>query len=92
MDLNTIQTAITTMGFPIVMVIVLGWFIWKLWNKSQDQNEIRENKLYEVINKAQTQNDALSNTNAQFVAILNTYKTDLQTIKDNVQEIKMKIN
>ncbi len=92
MDLNTIQTAISTLGFPIVMVVALGWFIWKLWTKSQEQNETRENKLYEVINKAQSQNDALSNTNAQFVSILNTYKSDLETIKDDVQEIKTKFN
>lgn len=88
MDLNTIQTAISTLGFPIVMVIALGWFIWKLWTKSQEQNETRENKLYEVIGNAQAQNDALSRTNSEFVAVLNAYKSDLETIKNDVAEIK----
>ncbi len=70
------------------MVIALGWFIWKLWTKSQEQNEIRENKLYEVIGNAQVQNDALSRTNSEFVSVLNAYKSDLDTIKNDVAEIK----
>lgn len=88
MDLNTIQTAISTLGFPIVMVIALGWFIWKIWNKSQEQNDVRESKLYEVIAKAQTQNERLSATNSEFVKILTDYKSDLDTIKNDVAEIK----
>lgn len=91
MDLNTVQTAITSLGFPIVCVLAMGWFIWKLWNKSQDQNEKREEKLYSVIAVAQTQNEKLSQTNAEFVTVLNTYKQDLDTIKDDVAEIKQQI-
>lgn len=92
MDLNTIQTAISTLGFPIVMVIALGWFIWKIWTKSQEQNDVRESKLYEVISNAQAQNEALSKTNSEFVAVLNAYKSDLETIKSDVAEIKSATN
>ena len=92
MDLNSIQTVISTLGFPIVITIALMWFIWKLWNKTQTQNEARENKLYEVIGKAQAQNERLSETNSEFVAVLNAYKDDLQTIKNDVSDIKQKIN
>ncbi len=92
MDLNSIQTAISTLGFPIVITIALMWFIWKLWTKTQTQNEQRENKLYEVIGKAQAQNERLSATNSEFVAVLNAYKDDLQTIKNDVSDIKQKIN
>lgn len=88
MNLNTVQTAISTLGFPIVMVIALGWFIWKIWTKSQEQNDVRESKLYEVISNAQEQNEALSKTNSEFVAVLNAYKSDLETIKTDVAEIK----
>jgi predicted negative regulator of RcsB-dependent stress response len=91
-DLNSIQTAISTLGFPIVITIALMWFIWKLWTKTQTQNEQRENKLYEVIGKAQAQNERLSATNSEFVAVLNAYKDDLQTIKNDVSDIKQKIN
>jgi predicted negative regulator of RcsB-dependent stress response len=92
LDLNAIQTAISTLGFPIVIAIALMWFIWKLWNKTQAQNEQRENKLYEVIGKAQAQNERLSATNSEFVSVLNAYKDDLQTIKNDVSDIKQKIN
>lgn len=91
MDLNIIQQIITTLGFPIFCVIAMGLFISKLWNKSQEQNEKREEKLYEVISKAQIQNEQLSNTNAEFVKVLNEYKTDLETIKTDVADIKQQI-
>lgn len=68
------------------------WFIWKLWNKTQVQNEVRENKLYEVIGKAQAQNERLSATNSEFVAVLSTYKDDLETIKNDVADIKQQLD
>jgi cell division protein FtsB len=91
MDLSTIQSAIATLGFPIVCVIAMGWFIWKLWNRFQEQNEKREEKLYAVIISAQAQNDALSKTNAQFVAVLENYQKDLEGIKEDVTDIKVQL-
>jgi hypothetical protein len=88
MDVNTIQTAISTLGFPIVCVLFLGWFIWKIWMSQQDQNKEREDKLYEYLGKAQTVNEQLTNTNSEFVEVLHSYKTDLDTIKNDVTEIK----
>lgn len=91
MDLNVIQTAISTLGFPIVITCALMWFIWKLWNKTQMQNDKREMKLYEVIATAQVQNETLSKTNEKFVVVLNTYKDDLKSIKDDVADIKTQL-
>lgn len=91
MNLEVIQTAISTLGFPIVIAIALMWFIWKLWNKTQEQNDKREMRLYEVIANAQVQNDALSKTNEKFVLVLNTYKDDLKSIKEDVADIKTQI-
>ncbi len=91
MDLSVWQTAITTLGFPIVCVIAMGWFITRLWNKSQEQNEKREEKLYEVISKAQSQNEVLSKTNSEFVSVLTAYKLDLETIKNDVKDIKSQL-
>lgn len=88
MDVNTIQTAISTLGFPIVCVLFLGWFIWKIWMSQQDQNKEREDKLYEYIGKAQAVNEQLTKTNSEFVEVLNSYKSDLETIKNDVTEIK----
>ena len=88
MDVNTIQTLITSLGFPIVCVIALGWFIYNAFEKITAQSEKREEKLYTVIAQAQETNERLSNTNAEFVAVLNTYKSDLEDIKADVTEIK----
>ena len=88
MDINAIQTLITTLGFPIVCVIALGWFIYKAFEKFTAQAENREEKLYTVIAQAQETNERLSQTNAEFVSVLNTYKSDLEEIKSDVSEIK----
>lgn len=88
MDINTVQTLITSLGFPIVCVIALGWFIYKAFEKFTAQSEKREEKLYTVIAQAQETNERLTQTNAEFVAVLNTYKSDLEDIKADVSEIK----
>ena len=88
MDVNTIQTLITTLGFPICVCVALSWFIYKAFEKFTSQSEKREEKLYTVIAQAQETNERLSKTNAEFVAVLNTYKSDLEDIKADVTEIK----
>lgn len=88
MDANTIQTLISSLGFPIVCVLFLGWFIWKIWTCQQEQNEKREDKLYSVVAQAQETNERLTNTNCEFVEILHSYKSDLDEIKNDVSEIK----
>lgn len=88
MDVNTIQTLVSTLGFPICCVIFLGWFIWKIWMGQQNTNKQREDKLYEFIGKAQSVNEELTKTNADFVTVLNTYRSDLDEIKTDVSEIK----
>lgn len=88
MDINTIQTLITSLGFPIVCVVALGWFIWKIWTSQQDQNKEREDKLCEYLGKAQALNEELTKTNSEFVEVLHSYKSDLDTIKNDVTEIK----
>lgn len=91
MDVSSIQQMITTLGFPIVCVIALAFFIWKIWTKNVEQNEKREEKLYVVVGKAQEQNEQLSKTNAEFVTVLSSYKDDLKEIKEDVVEIKQKL-
>ena len=88
MNVNTIQTLITTLGFPICVCVALSWFIYKAFEKFTAQSEKREEKLYTVIAQAQETNERLSKTNAEFVAVLNTYKSDLEDIKADVTEIK----
>ena len=88
MDVNTIQTLIASVGFPIVCVLALGWFIYKAFEKFTDASAKREEKLYSIIADAQVTNEKLLETNAEFVSVLDTYKTDLVDIKNDVAEIK----
>ena len=79
---------ISTVGFPIVCVIALGYFVYIAWEKINEQNEKREDKLYDVIVKAQANNEMLLETNKEFVAVLETYKTDITEIKHDIEDIK----
>ena len=88
MDVNTIQTLITSVGFPIVCVLALGWFIYEAFKKFTSNAEKREEKLYAIITEAQATNKELLETNAGFVSVLDAYKTDLVTIKNDVAVIK----
>ena len=88
MDVNTVQTLITSVGFPIVCVLALGWFIYKAFEKFTDASAKREEKLYTIIAEAQATNERLLQTNSEFVLVLDTYKTDLVAIKEDVAEIK----
>ena len=90
-DLNSIQTMITTVGFPIFCVLALGWFIYQSYQKITERNEERENKLYTALSEAQEQMDKVTDTNAQFVEILKSYKTDIEDIKNDVSDIKERI-
>lgn len=92
MDATTISQLITTLGFPIVLVGVLVWFIYQIYTDNKVQNEEREEKLYQVIANAQAQNVELSNTNARFVGVLESYKSELDEIKHDVSDIKSTLN
>lgn len=91
MDVSNITQLITSLGFPIVCVIAMAYAMWKVYTRSEDRNEQREDKLYKVISDAQVQNKELSDTNAKFVTILENYESDLDGIKTDVTDIKTKL-
>lgn len=62
MDAQTIQSLISTLGFPIVCSIVLGIFVFKIWKAQREDNNAqlaemskrclaREERLYEQMDK-----------------------------------------
>lgn len=92
MNLVDIQNLITALGFPIACTIALGFFVWKIWQQDKADSTKREEKLYTVITESQVQNKQLSKTNAQFVSVLSTYKSDLEEIKNDISDIKTKLD
>lgn len=88
-------TAITTVGFPIFCALGMGWFIYKIYLNTTAENKAnmeqvqarcaeREEKLYQQIEKNQE-------INGQAIATISHYAEKLDTIHDDVKEIKAKL-
>lgn len=77
MTIEMIISLISTLGLPIVLVIVMGWFIFKLWKQSAE----REQKLYEELSKCREVNE-------QAISTLTLYAERLTVIEGDIKEIK----
>lgn len=93
--METALQAITTVGFPIVCAMVMGWFIYKIYTNSNEQNKAnmeavqarcaaREEKLYQQIERAQE-------INGEAIATITLYAERLEAIQADVKEIKEKL-
>lgn len=81
MDIALITEIITTLGFPIACVIALGFFVWKIYKRS----ETREDTLMQEIG-------AMREVNAQAIETIAHYAEKLETIQEDVKEIKTDLN
>lgn len=95
MDANMITQLITTLGFPIVCVIAMGYFIFHIYkNTTQETKEnmdkvqarcaAREERLYEEIAKNREVNARAIETIAQYAARLETIQNDVSEIKTDI--------
>lgn len=75
--METFVALISNVGFPIACVVAMGWFIYKIYQKSLD----RENELREEIKENRK-------INGKFAEIINRYSLELGEIKSDVKEIK----
>ena len=94
MDITTVEGLITTVGFPIFCVLALGFFIYKSNEKIEKRNEEREEKLYTMLANSQSAIDNAIETNAKFVAQLESMQSNMNRISDDVDDIKeyLKLN
>ena len=87
-----IAELIPSIGFPIVCVLGLGWFIYKIYGDTTKQNQEnmaavqerckeREDKLY---NQLEKQNEI----NGKFAAIIAQYDVKLDAIQTDINDIK----
>lgn len=83
---------ISSVGFPIALVIVLGWFIYKIYTDTTANNKAniaqmqanckeREERLYEEIK-------ANREVNAQAIATIGMYADSINTIQRDINDIK----
>lgn len=102
MDVNVLSTLITSLGFPIFCVVGLGWFIYKIYLDTQEQNKTnmekvqarckeREDKLYEEIKANREVNAEAIATIAMYAEKIGHIETNLENIKMDVAIIKDKI-
>lgn len=93
MDLQTIVDLISSLGFPIVAVIALGFFVYKISllyrndynNRIQEiesSAEKRENKFYELLSES---NEVLERFNDTLIRI-DTKLESIERIMGNRQE------
>lgn len=99
--LAVIAELIPTLGFPIICVLGLGWFIYKIYNDTTKQNNSnmeavqarckeREEKLYMQLEKQNEINGKFANIIAQYDIKLNAIQDDISEIKQDVSIIMNK--
>lgn len=99
--LGAIAEFIPTLGFPIICVIGLGWFILKIYTDTTKQNaenmeavqarcKEREDKLYAQLEKQNEINGKFANIIAQYDVKLDTMQSDINDIKQDVAVIMNK--
>ena len=72
---------ISTLGFPIAVCVAMGCFIYKIYKKS----ETREDALMVEIGKTRE-------VNAQAIETIAKYAENLETIKEDIKEIKADVS
>lgn len=87
MEATALIELIPTLGFPIVCVVALGFFIWKIYNQSVE----REGKLMAEITENRLVNKKAIETIAQFAERFTHVENDVEAIKTDINLIKEKI-
>lgn len=87
METAGIIELISTLGFPIVCVLALGFFVWKIYN----QSIVREEKLMAEITENRIVNEKAIETIAQFAERFTHIENDVELIKTDINVIKEKI-
>ena len=86
MDTVMITELITSLGFPIVCVIAMGWFIWTIYKRSEQ----REDELRQEIRESQQTNAKAIETIALYAEKLEVIQQDIHDIKEDISVIMTK--
>lgn len=101
MDVSTVSSLVSSLGFPIVCVLGLSWFAWYMVKTSSETNaknmeqvqarcKEREDKLYEEIKENRAVNAKAIETIAHYAAKLDDIQHDIKDIKSDITVIKAK--
>lgn len=92
MDFATIVELIGTVGFPLVAVLVMGWFIFKIYTDTQVKTKEREERLYEEIKENREVNAKAVTTIALYADKLDTIQHDISGIKTDITTLTERVN
>ena len=81
MEVGVIVELISTLGFPIAIVIALGFFVWTIYK----QSVVREEKLMQEITENRLVNTKFAEIIAGYEITLGEIKNDVKDIKDTLQ-------
>ena len=84
----TIVELVSALGFPIVCVLALGYFVWHIYKQSVE----RENKLMAEITENRLVNEKAIETIAKYAERLTHIEENITEIKTDVTLIKDKMN
>ena len=101
MNADNLTELITTLGFPVVCVIALGYFAFYMVNKVMEENaknmekvqatcKEREDKLYQEIKENREVNAKAIETIAHYAEKLDTIQADISDIKTDITVIMNK--
>lgn len=99
MDANTVTQLVTSLGFPIVCCLGMGYFIFTIYKNTTAENKEnmeavqarckeREEKLYEEIKENRAVNAKAIETIALYAERLDAIQHDIQDIKTDIIVIK----
>ena len=80
MEISLILEMIATVGFPIVAVIALCWFIWRIYKAS----EKREGELRQELKENREINSKFADIISKYSVEISEIKTDIKDIKDDI--------
>lgn len=88
MTIELVTGLITNLGFPIAIVIALGFFVWTIYKQSVE----REEKLMAEITENRLVNEKAIETIAQYAERLTHIEGSIERIESDVVLIKEKVN
>ena len=102
MEIKAITEIISNVGFPIGCVIVMGWFIFQIYQKTMEEQKLarEENKanMVAVQARCKEREDILyaeiaknREVNAKAIQTIAQYAEKLDTIQTDINEIKTDI-
>jgi hypothetical protein len=86
MEMGAITEIISTVGFPIAMVVALGAFVWHIYK----QSVVREEKLMTEITENRIVNEKAIETIALYAERLTHIEGSITHIQNDVNLIKEK--